>query len=388
MIKFFRKVTHYFERKCTFARRNFAEKKMKVTIIAGARPNFMKIAPLMRAIRAAHAEGKNISARLVYTGSDEDKSLEPSLFTDLDMPRPDAYLRVDDTDFYRRMAGILVAFARELEQHPAQLVIVVDDLTPTMACSIVAKKKGIRVAHLVAGTRSFDLNQPKEVNRLITDGLSDYLFTAGMVANRNLNQTGTKQANVHFVGNILIDTLRYNRPRLQRPFAFSIMGLKEKNYLLLTLNRRSLLENDARLKALFDTLLAKSDLPIVAPLHTYVREKLIALGIIDKRLVILPPQSYLAFGYLVANAQAIVTDSGNVAEEATFLGIPCMTLNTYAEHPETVSIGTNRLVGEDPAALAEALDILYKGEWPEGKLPERWDGRTAERIVQTLLEIG
>ncbi len=358
---------------------------MKITIIAGARPNFMKIAPLMRAIRAAHAEGKNISARLVYTGSEDDKSLEPSLFTDLDMPRPDAYLRVDDTDFYRRMAGILVAFARELEEHPAHVVIVVDDLTPTMACSIVAKKKGIRVAHLVAGTRSFDLNQPKEVNRLITDGLSDYLFTAGMVANRNLNQTGTKQANVHFVGNILIDTLRYNRPRLQRPIAFSIMGLKEKHYLLLTLNRRSLLENDVRLKAIFDALLMRTDLPIVAPLHAYVRDKLSLLGIASDRLHILPPQPYLSFGYLVANAQAIVTDSGNVAEEATFLGIPCMTLNTFAEHPETVSIGTNRLVGEDPAAIAEALDTLYKGEWQEGKLPERWDGRTAERIVQTLL---
>ena len=164
---------------------------MKITIIAGARPNFMKIAPLMRAINAAKAAGKNISARLVYTGSDEDKSLEPSLFTDLDMPRPDAYLRVDDTDFFQRMAGIVVAFARELEKHPAQIVIVVDDLTPTMACSIVAKKKGLKVAHLVAGTRSFDMDMPKEVNRMITDGLSDILFTAGMVANR-------KYLNRHF----------------------------------------------------------------------------------------------------------------------------------------------------------------------------------------------
>ena len=178
---------------------------MKITIIAGARPNFMKIAPLMRAINAAKAAGKNISARLVYTGSDEDKSLEPSLFTDLDMPRPDAYLRVDDTDFFQRMAGIVVAFARELEKHPAQIVIVVDDLTPTMACSIVAKKKGLKVAHLVAGTRSFDMDMPKEVNRMITDGLSDILFTAGMVANRNLNHTGTgscsfcwKYLNRHF----------------------------------------------------------------------------------------------------------------------------------------------------------------------------------------------
>lgn len=379
------KVTNKFDKKMYFCLQKIAKNKMKVTIIAGARPNFMKIAPLMRAIRAAKAAGKNITARLVYTGSDKDKSLEPSLFTDLDMPRPDVYLHVDTTDFFQRMAGILVAFARELEQHPAQIVIVVDDLTPTMACSIVAKKKGIKVAHLVAGTRSFDMDMPKEVNRMITDGLSDYLFTAGMVANRNLNQTGTEPANVHFVGNILIDTLRYNRTRLQRPVAFSIMGLKEKEYFLLTLNRHALLSNDTALKGLFQTMLEKTDKPIVAPLHTYVKNKLAALGITSERLHFFPPQPYLAFGYLVNHAQAIITDSGNVAEEATFLGIPCITLNNYAEHPETVSMGTNRLVGEDPKRLGEALDVLNRGEWQEGHLPERWDGRAAERIVQTLL---
>ena len=266
------------------------------------------------------------------------------------------------------------------------MVMVVDDLTPTMACSIVAHKKGIKVAHLVAGVRSFDRNAPKEVNRIITDGLSDILFTAGMVANRNLNQTGTQQSHVHFVGNILIDTLRYNRPRLQRPVSFSILGLKEKDYLLFTLNRRSLLQDDKKLKAIFQTLLSHTDKRIVAPLHTYVKERLRALGITNERLVILPPQPYLAFGYLINQASAILTDSGNVAEEATFLGIPCITLNTYAEHPETVTIGTNCLVGEDTDLLAQALTTWEKGEWKKGSLPERWDGRTAERIVQTLLE--
>ena len=207
-----------------------------------------------------------------------------------------------------------------------------------------------------------------------------------MVANRNLNHTGTEQAHVHFVGNILIDTLRYNRTRLQRPVAFSIMGVKEKEYVLLTLNRHTLINNDAVLKNLFHTILEKTDKPIVAPLHNYVKNKLSALGIHSERLHILPPQPYLAFGYMVNQAQTIITDSGNVAEEATFLGIPCITLNTYAEHPETVSIGTNCLVGEDAGALSAALDRLNKGEWQKGHLPERWDGRAAERIVQTLLE--
>lgn len=359
---------------------------MKITIIAGARPNFMKIAPLMRAIRIAQDQGQDIEARLVYTGSIHDKSLEPSLFDDLDMPRPDTCLEVESNDFFQRLAGIITSFAQELDKHPADMVMVVDDLTPTMACTIVARKKGIRVAHLVAGIRSFDMNMPKEVNRMITDGLSDILFTAGMDANRNLNQTGTEQKHVHFVGNILIDNLRHNKQRLQEPDVFTPSAPMPQEYLLLTINRHALLKDSEKLKAMFQPLLTDGNMPIIAPLHGYVKEKLESLGIMDERLRIIPPQPYLKFGYLIQHAQAIVTDSGNVAEEATFLGIPCMTLNTYAEHPETVSIGTNLLIGEDPQALTQALHTLNKGEWKKGHLPERWDGHTAERIVQTLLE--
>ena len=360
--------------------------KMKITIIAGARPNFMKIAPLMRAIRSAQSSGKDIQARLIYTGAPDNKSLEDSLFDDLDMPRPDAYLKVESDDFFQRLSGIIVGFARELEANPADLVMVVDDLTPTMACSIVAKKKGIKVAHLVAGIRSFDMNMPKEVNRMIADGLSDILFTAGMAANRNLNQTGTEQRQVHFVGNILLDTLRHNRNRLIKPAIFPQLGLNDKDYLLLTINRRTLIEQDEKLGMLLTTLLTNTTMPIIAPLHDYVNEKITALGLASDRLHVIDPQPYLSFGYLVNHARGIITDSGNVAEEATFLNIPCITLNNYAEHPETVSIGTNCLVGEDAEALKEALQTLEAGNWKKGQLPERWDGRTAERIVQTLLE--
>ena len=359
---------------------------MKITIIAGARPNFMKIAPLMRVIGKAQEQGKNIQARLVYTGSAKDKSLEDSLFEDLDMPHPDTYLEVESNDFFQRLAGIISTFAQELDKHPADMVMVVDDLTPTMACTIVARKKGIKVAHLVAGIRSFDMNMPKEVNRLVTDGLSDILFTAGMDANRNLNQTGIEQKHVHFVGNILLDNLRHNRTRLVRPDIFNTRGLQEKEYVLLTINRHALLQDERKLRTLIETIQTHNALPIVAPLRGYVKEKLTEWEINHKHLHILPPQPYLAFGYLVQHAKAIITDSGNIAEEATFLGIPCITLNSYAEHPETVQVGTNRLVGENPQALAEALYILKQGLWRKGQLPERWDGRTAERIVQTLLD--
>ena len=358
---------------------------MKITIVAGARPNFMKIAPITRAIDAARAQGRSISYRLVYTGKREDTSLDASLFADLHMKEPDVFLEVTDSNATQLASGIMVAFDKELTENPAHIVLVVDDLTATMSCAIVAKKQGIKVAHLVAGTRSFDMKMPKEVNRMITDGLSDYLFTAGMVANRNLNQTGTENENVYYVGNILIDTIRYNRNRLLKPIWFSVLGLQEGNYLLLTLNRRVLLNDKENLRQLLQTLIEKSaGMPIVAPMHTYVRNAIKELGIEAPNLHIMPPQNYLFFGYLINKAKGIITDSGNVAEEATFLGIPCITLNTYAEHPETWRMGTNELVGEDPVLLAKAMDTLMKGEWKRGELPERWDGRTAERIVQIL----
>ena len=359
---------------------------MKITIVAGARPNFMKIAPIMRAIDAARVLGKSISYRLVYTGRKDDTSLDASLFSDLDMRSPDAYLGVESSNSNSLAAGIMVAFEQELTENPAHIVLVVDDLTATMSCAIVAKKQGVKVAHLVAGTRSFDMNMPKEVNRMITDGLSDYLFTAGMVANRNLNQTGTESENVFYVGNILIDTIRYNRTRLLKPVWFSVLGLKENEYLLLTLNRRTLLSDKENLRKLIQTIVDKAaGTPIVAPLHTYVRNAIKELGIEAPNLHIMPPQNYLFFVYLINKAKGIITDSGNVAEEATFLGIPCITLNTYAEHPETWKIGTNELVGEDSVALAQSMEKLIKNEWKHGELPERWDGRTAERIVKILI---
>ena len=348
---------------------------MRITIVSGARPNFMKIAPICRAIDAAREAGKNISYRIVYTGPQDDTSLDASLFSDLSMRKPDAYLGVTGHNHSQVAASIMLAFERELDGHPAQVVLVVDDMTATMSCSIVAKKRGLKVAHVIAGTRSFDMNMPREVNRTIVDAISDYLFTASMVANRNLNQEGMIPEYIHYVGNILIDTIRFNRHRLRKG-----------NYLLLTLNRRDLLEKKAVLHSLLQTVIEKAGgMPIVAPLHPYVQKAVKSLEVNATNLHILPPQSYLHFGFLINQARGIVTDSGNIAEEATFLDVPCITLNTYAEHPETWRIGTNELVGENSFALSASLDKLLHGEWKHTTLPDRWDGRTAERIVQTLL---
>lgn len=359
---------------------------MKVTIVSGARPNFMKIAPICRAMDVAAEAGKKISYRLIYTGRQDDEALDASLFSDLSMRKPDAYLGVSGHDHSQVTADIMLAFEKELAAHPAQVVLVVDDMTATMSCAIVAKKRGLKVAHVIAGTRSFDMNMPREVNRTIVDAISDYLFTAGMVANRNLNQEGMIPDYIHYVGNILVDTIRYNRHRLIQPLWFSTLGLRKGNYLLLTLNRRDLLAKRPVLYDLLQTLLQKAGgMPVVAPLHPYVQQAVKGLELAAPNLHILPPQSYLHFGFLVNQAKGIVTDSGNIAEEATFLDVPCITLNTYAEHPETWRIGTNELVGESAFALGASLDRLLAGDWKHATLPERWDGRTAERIVQTLL---
>ena len=258
------KVTNNFPKKTYFCLINLYA--MKITIVSGARPNFMKIAPITRAIKAAQEAGKKISYRLVYTGRQDDTSLDASLFSDLDMKRPDGYLGVTGHDHSEVAAAIMLAFEKELNNHPAQVVLVVDDLTATMSCSIVAKKRGLKVAHLIAGTRSFDMNMPREVNRTIVDAISDYLFTAGMVANRNLNQEGMIPEYIHYVGNILIDTVRYNRHRLLQPVWFSTIGLEKRGYLLLTLNRHDLLTKKHVLKSLIQTLIEKSEgMPIIAP---------------------------------------------------------------------------------------------------------------------------
>ncbi|EJX04511.1 UDP-N-acetylglucosamine 2-epimerase [gut metagenome] len=359
---------------------------MKITIVSGARPNFMKIAPICRAIDNARESGKNISYRIVYTGSQQDNSLDASLFADLAMHKPDAYLGVSGHNHSEVAAAIMLAFEKELDKHPAQVILVVDDLTATMSCAIVGKKRGLKVAHVIAGTRSFDMNMPREVNRTIVDAISDYLFTAGMIANRNLNQEGMIPEYIHYVGNILIDNIRYNRHRLIQPMWFDSLGLKKGNYLLLTLNRHELLGKRNILQSLLQTVIEKSnEIPIVAPLHPYVEKAVKSLDLNAPNLHILPPQSYLHFGFLINQAKGIITDSGNIAEESTFLDIPCITLNTYAEHPETWRIGTNELVGENSFALGASLDKLMRGEWKHATLPDRWDGRTAERIVQTII---
>lgn len=366
----------------------------RICIVAGARPNFIKVAPIVRAIQLMDAHDANKPTyQLVYTGCEDDPTLEGSLFSDLGIAKPDVYLGVDCENLNELTGQVMSAFEIYLQQNPTDVVIVVDDLASTMAVAIVTKKQGVKLAHIAAGTRSFDITMPKEINRLVIDGLSDILFTAGLSNNSIANKEGAELSKVYMVGNVLIDNIRYLQQKMQRPRLIDTLRLSDGDYLLFTLNRKALLEQEENLKKMLtviDETARKVGVKVVAPLRGRAREMVLAFMVHQQQadhhfgLDIVEPQAYLDFAYLLAHAKGIITDSGNVAEEATFDGVPCITLNSYTEHIETVSVGTNELVGEDAECLANMMQRLLAGEWKHGEIPDRWDGRSSERILQIL----
>lgn len=350
-----------------------------ICIFTGARPNFVKVAPLIRAIECTD----NCTYHLVYAGREDDPTLEASLFDDLQISRPDVFLGVDCENLNELTGRVMAEFERYLEQTPTDTVIVVDDLASTMAAAIVTKKRGLRLAHLVAGTRSFDISMPKEINRLVIDGLSDLLFTAGVGSSSIATREGAENHKIYMVGNILMDTLRYNHGRWTRPACLD--GIQDGEYLVFTINRKALLANEDNLRQMLQTITdVAGSLPVIAPLRGRACDVISSFHLPSSTIRLTSSLGYLDFGYLTAHAKGIITDSGNVAEEATFNQIPCITLNSYTEHIETVKQGTNVLVGEDAGRLREELQRMVGGQWKTSSLPDRWDGRTAERIVQIL----
>ena len=348
--------------------------KHHICIFTGARPNFIKVAPIMRVME----QNSICDFRLVYAGREDDPTLEQTLFDDLQIRRPDAFLGVDCESLNELTGRVMEEFEHYLEKHETDTVIVVDDLASTMAAAIVTKKRGLRLAHLVAGTRSFDISMPKEINRLVIDGLSDLLFTAGIGSSSVATREGAETHKIYLVGNILMDTLRMNHSRWVRPACADV-----DRYLVFTLNRKALLAHEENLYLMLDAITQTvGDIPVIAPLRGRASELVTRHGGIR----VVEPLPYLQFGWLTSHASGIITDSGNVAEEATFNQIPCITLNSYTEHSETVKQGTNVLVGEDADKLRIVLTDMVSGKWKESSLPDRWDGRTAERIIKILTE--
>lgn len=357
-----------------------------ITIIAGARPNFMKIAPIIHTIKAAQSRGADIQYRLVHTGQHYDKVMSQTFFDELNIPEPDVNLACGGGTQAEQTAAIMVAFEKDLMTHPTDLVMVVGDVTSTMACSIVAKKLNVRVAHVEAGIRSYDMTMPEEINRMVTDSIADEFFTTTTLASDNLRKCGVSEDKIHFVGNVMIDTLLANRSRFIKPAIYDAIGLQENDFFVLTLHRPANVDETSHLKNMISEIVRGSNgLPIIFPIHPRTARLFKDCGIDAKNLHIVEPLGYLEFNYLVERAKAVITDSGGITEETTVMGVPCMTLRDNTERPETCAVGTNELLGTNPNATVPAMQKLFEGKWKKGGVPELWDGKASERIVDHLL---
>ena len=359
-----------------------------IDIIAGARPNFMKVAPIINALNKSQRDGGDLSYRLVHTGQHYDPKLSGSFFEQLNIPQPDINLDVGSGTQAEQTGSIMIKYEKLLFDEPSQLCLVVGDVTSTMACAISAQKMGVPVAHVEAGIRSGDWTMPEEINRLATDAVTNWFFTTSQVANENLKKSGIEENRIFFVGNTMIDTLLANMTRFRSPDFWSDLSLDKNKYIVLTLHRPS---NVDELNS-FSTLLRSigrysRGLPVIFPVHPRTAKSLSNLDDVPQNIYIVDPQPYLEFNYLVKHAKAVITDSGGITEETTVMGVPCMTLRDSTERPETVTIGTNELLGTDPDALKPAMDKLFSGNWKLGSIPEKWDGKTGERIVEHLAKI-
>ncbi len=361
---------------------------MRVLAVVGARPNFVKIAPIL----AELAEYPYVSTTLVHTGQHYDALMSDAFFANLEIPRPDVNLKVQSSSAVTQIADIMTRLEPVLDRARPDVVVVVGDVNSTVAAALTAVKLGCPVAHVEAGLRSFDRSMPEEVNRVLTDAVSDLLFTTEPAANDNLTREGVSDDRVHFVGNVMIDTLFRYRERARGSDVLSRLRLKAGGYAALTLHRPSNVDDEGTLGMLLGAVARiQGEIPVVFPVHPRTRRRLEALtGVLPPMpgLRLVDPLPYLDFLELMANARCVLTDSGGIQEETTALGIPCLTLRHNTERPITVTRGTNRVVGTEPDAIYESWRQIADGKWPEGELPELWDGKAAARVVRALLATG
>jgi UDP-N-acetylglucosamine 2-epimerase (non-hydrolysing) len=358
---------------------------VKVTLIAGARPNFMKIAPIIDAIKAVQSLDQNLTYSLVHTGQHYDAKMSHDFFMQLNIPEPDINLEAGGGTQAEQSAAIMIRFEKYLLNNPADLVVVVGDVTSTLACSIVAKKVGVKVAHVEGGIRSGDMSMPEEINRIVTDSISDYFFTTSRTANENLVKEGKKRDQIFFVGNTMIDTLMKNMLRLNKPACWDELNLQPKNYFVMTLHRPSNVDDKAQLESIFGEMeRSVGSSSVIFPVHPRTKKNMEQFGIKLNRIHLVDPMGYLEFNYLVKNAQGVITDSGGITEETTVMGIPCVTLRNSTERPETCTVGTNELIGTDPSRIGPEIRKMLEGSWKKGSIPELWDGQAAERIVSII----
>jgi UDP-N-acetylglucosamine 2-epimerase (non-hydrolysing) len=361
---------------------------LNVDLIAGARPNFMKIAPIIKAIHSFNAshQYREIHYRLIHTGQHYDQNMSGSFFEQLGIPEPNLNLGAGSGTQASQTAQIMIGYESALQESKPDICLVVGDVNSTMACSIVAKKAGVKVAHVEAGIRSGDWTMPEEINRIVTDSITDYFFTTSEEANQNLLNAGHTREQIFYVGNTMIDSLMHNLDKLQKPDFFDD-HLAGERYLVLTLHRPSNVDDPDKLLALLDTIVsAAGDTLILFPMHPRTRKIYDSLDKPFHQFIVTEPMPYLEFMYVVRNSIGVVTDSGGITEETTVLNIPCITLRTTTERPETVRLGSNELV-KDPRDLPQHLEKMIAGQWKQAQPIKYWDGKTASRIVDALSKI-
>jgi UDP-N-acetylglucosamine 2-epimerase (non-hydrolysing) len=375
---------------------------MKIISVVGARPNFMKVAPIFRAINKHNIQNSpqgvsqtsfKIHHLICHTGQHYDEKMSKVFFEDLELPKPDFYLGVGSGSHAEQTANVMVEFEKILIEEKPDMVLVVGDVNSTIACSLTAKKLHIKVVHVEAGLRSFDMEMPEEVNRILTDRISDYLFVTEQSGLENLKNEGVPDEKVFFVGNVMIDSLIHYQPKVDQSTILKTLHsspITSHNYVLVTLHRPSNVDTKESLEKLVKFLnrLAEERV-VVFPIHPRTKnnlEKFELLEVLSNNIVLTDPIGYIEFQALIKNAELIVTDSGGIQEESTYLGVQCITLRTSTERPSTVDVGTNQLIGIDLAKAESAcLDVL-KGNKKIGTIPELWDGGAAERIVNVLLK--
>ncbi len=362
---------------------------MKIISVVGARPNFIKIAPLHKAFQGYNDK---VEHTICHTGQHFDEKMSKVFFDELEMPRPDFYLGVGGGTHASQTARIMMAFEEVVEQEKPELVIVPGDVNSTIACSLVASKLGIRVAHVEAGLRSFDREMPEEINRVLTDVISDFLFVTEKSGMENLKAEGIDSSKVFFTGNVMIDSLVHYMPKIDASSSVADFGLEPGNFVLATFHRPSNVDDGGSLKRLLEmlgTVAGSGGKRILFPVHPRTRNNILKFGldgIVPGNVIMADPLGYIEFLSLVKRAALVVTDSGGIQEETTFLGVPCITVRNNTERPVTVEVGTNYLAGTDLDRVGSlALEVMGGGA-KKGSVPELWDGKAAERIVKVLLE--
>ncbi len=362
-------------------------KRMKVINVVGARPNFMKIAPIHERMR----DDRAIDAYLLHTGQHYDQQMSDVFFRQLGLPEPDFYLGVGSGGHGEQTGKVMIEFEATCRELEPDLVVVVGDVNSTIACGLVAVKMGIELAHVEAGLRSFDRTMPEEVNRVLTDQISDYLFTTERAAHENLRREGIDEARVFFVGNVMIDTLLKHRERAASRPVLGELGLAAREFVLVTLHRPANVDDPTILSGLLDTLgEISTQLPVVFPVHPRTRRQISEFNLFGRiaervSLRLIEPLGYLDFLACMDNARFVVTDSGGIQEETTVLGVPCLTVRDNTERPATVEKGTNLIVGRDPQRLRDEAAKIIAGQGKRGTRLDLWDGKAAQRIVDRLM---